>query len=203
ILSLLLSYRVIKLLRIVLISITTILLGSIITDLNFNNNNNKAYAHFFGSTKNIGDYQVVFQPFPFVPFAKDNSTTLNFSVLDKNNSNINNIYAALIVKEKNTGKMVGEVPFKFYEFSDITFRHPFQNVGNYVLTFEARINGDPKYQFDPLVANFDISVSNLHQVILPFSQLMLYYVIPSTATTAALVVYFQVRQVNTKKKSMG
>jgi hypothetical protein len=147
-----------------------------------------AYAHFFGATKTVGNYQIVFQPFPFVPFVGDNSTTLNFSILDSNNSNVNNVYAALIIKEKNTGSIVGQIPYKFYEFSDITFRYPFQNVGNYVVTFEAKINGDPKYQDNPLTSNFDISVSNLRQII-PFDQLMLYYVTPSTAALAGIVIY--------------
>ena len=147
-----------------------------------------AYAHFFGATKTVGNYQIVFQPFPFVPFVGDNSTTLNFSILDSNNSNVNNVYAALIIKEKNTGSIVGQIPYKFYEFSDITFRYPFQNVGNYVVTFEAKINGDPKYQNSPLTSNFDISVSNLRQII-PFDQLMLYYVTPSTAALAGIVIY--------------
>jgi hypothetical protein len=147
-----------------------------------------AYAHFFGATKTVGNYQIVFQPFPFVPFVGDNSTTLNFSILDSNNSNVNNVYAALIIKEKNTGSIVGQIPYKFYEFSDITFRYPFQNVGNYVVTFEAKINGDPKYQDSPLTSNFDISVSNLRQII-PFDQLMLYYVTPSTAALAGIVIY--------------
>jgi hypothetical protein len=147
-----------------------------------------AYAHFFGATKTVGNYQIVFQPFPFVPFVGDNSTTLNFSILDSNNSNVNNVYAALIIKEKNTGSIVGQIPYKFYEFSDITFRYPFQNVGNYVVTFEAKINGDPKYQNSPLASNFDISVSNLRQII-PFDQLMLYYVTPSTAALAGIVIY--------------
>jgi hypothetical protein len=68
------------------------------------------------------------------------------------------------------------------------------------LTNEARINGDPKYQVDPLVANFNISVSNLRQV-LHFGQLMLYYIIPSTATVAAVRVYFQAKQLHIKKKN--
>jgi len=147
-----------------------------------------AYAHFFGATKAVGNYQIVFQPFPFVPFVGDNSTTLNFSILDSNNSNVNNVYAALVIKEKNTGSIVGQIPYKFYEFSDITFRYPFQNVGNYVVTFEAKINGDPKYEDNPLTSNFDISVSNLRQII-PFDQLMLYYVTPSTAALAGIVIY--------------
>src|SRR5205807_10387915 len=83
------------------------------------------YGHYFGATKVIDKYQIVFQSFPFVPFVGNNSTTLNFSILDNNNSNVNNIYAALVIKEKNTGKVIGQVPYKFYEFSDITFKYPF------------------------------------------------------------------------------
>jgi hypothetical protein len=147
-----------------------------------------AYAHFFGATKTVGNYQIVFQPFPFVPFVGDNSTTLNFSILDNNNSNVNNIYAALVIKERNTGNVLGQIPYKFYEFSDITFRYPFQHVGNFVVTLEAKINGDQKYQDNPLISNFEISVNDLRQMI-PFSQLMLYYVTPSTAAVAGIAIY--------------
>ena len=152
------------------------------------NNDHMAYAHFFGATKKVDNYQIVFQPFPFVPFVGDNSTTLNFSILDNNNSNVNNIYAALVIKERNTGNVLGQIPYKFYEFSDITFRYPFQHVGNFVVTLEAKINGDPKYQENPLKSNFEISVNDLRQMI-PFSQLMLYYVTPSTAAVASVAVY--------------
>ena len=147
------------------------------------NNDHMAYAHFFGAIKKVDNYQIVFQPFPFVPFVGDNSTTLNFSILDNNNSNVNNIYAALVIKERNTGNILGQIPYKFYEFSDITFRYPFQHVGNFVVTLEAKINGDPKYQDNPLISNFEISVNDLRQMI-PFSQLMLYYVTPSTASSS-------------------
>lgn len=152
------------------------------------NNDHMAYAHFFGAIKKVDNYQIVFQPFPFVPFVGDNSTTLNFSILDNNNSNVNNIYAALVIKERNTGNILGQIPYKFYEFSDITFRYPFQHVGNFVVTLEAKINGDPKYQDNPLISNFEISVNDLRQMI-PFSQLMLYYVTPSAAAVASVAVY--------------
>jgi hypothetical protein len=152
------------------------------------NSDHMAYAHFFGAIKKVDNYQIVFQPFPFVPFVGDNSTTLNFSILDNNNSNVNNIYAALVIKERNTGNVLGQIPYKFYEFSDITFRYPFQHVGNFVVTLEAKINGDPKYQDNPLISNFEISVNDLRQMI-PFSQLMLYYVTPSTAAVASVAVY--------------
>src|ERR687889_966382 len=78
-----------------------------------------AYAHFFGATKNIDNYQVIFSPSPSTPVAGDNSTSLNFSVLE-NNSNIYNIYAAMLVTEKESGVTIAQVPYKFQEFSDIT-----------------------------------------------------------------------------------
>jgi hypothetical protein len=55
----------------------------------------------------------------------DNSTTLSFSILDNNDSNLDNVYSALVITEKNTGKVVGQIPYSFYEFSYITFRYPF------------------------------------------------------------------------------
>ena len=61
--------------------------------------NHLDYAYFFGSIKQIGNYQIVFQPLPLVHFANENST-LNFSILDKNNANANNVYGALTIKDK-------------------------------------------------------------------------------------------------------
>ena len=151
---------------------------------------NIAYAHFFGISKNIDKYQIVFQPLPIVPEANENST-LNFSILDKDNANVYNVYAALAIREKNTGKVVGQTPYKFYEFSDITFPYKFTNNTDYIATFEARINGDPKYQDNPLVSNFDISVGNKNafKVTIPFVQLMLYYVTPTTVAVAGITIY--------------
>jgi hypothetical protein len=78
----------------------------------------------------------------------------------KDNLNVNNVYAALIIKEKNTGKVVGQIPYKFYEFSDITFPYKFQNNLDYTANLESRISGDPKYEAKPPIADFDIFVGN-------------------------------------------
>jgi hypothetical protein len=134
--------------------------------------NHPAYAHFFGSIKQIGNYQLVFQPLPFVPFANENST-LNFSILDKNNANANSVYAALTVKDKTTGKLVEQTALKFYEFSDISLRYKFGSNSNYVV-FEATIHGNPIYQGKPLIATFDLSVGN-HTLSIPFDRALLLY----------------------------
>ena len=144
-----------------------------------------AYGHFFGATKNIDNYQIIFSPSPSTPIAGDNSTSLNFSVLE-NNANIYNIYAALVVTEKQSGNIIGQVPYKFQEFSDITIPYTFNDTGTYVVTLQTRIAGDEKYQNNPLVASFDISVGNQ---LIPFDELMLFYVTPATVIIAGIVIY--------------
>ena len=151
--------------------------------------NNVANAHFFGATKRVDSYQVAFQTFPFVPFAGENST-LNFSILDTDNSNINNVFATLILKEKDTGGIIAQIPYKFYEFSDITFPYRFQNNARYVATLEAKIVGDPKYDRKPLTADFDFAVGS--SPVIPFKELILYYVLPASIIliiVSAIYVY--------------
>jgi hypothetical protein len=144
-----------------------------------------AYGHFFGATKNIDNYQVIFSPSPSTPIAGDNSTSLNFSVLE-NNANIYNIYAALVVTEKQSADIIGQLPYKFEEFSDITIPYTFNDTGTYVVTLQTRIVGDEKYQDSPMVASFDISVGNQ---LIPFDELMLFYVTPATAAIAGIAIY--------------
>src|SRR5918911_912758 len=123
-----------------------------------------AYGHFFGATKTIDNYQIIFSPSPAIPLVGNNSTTsLNFSVLE-NNTNIYNMY----------------------EFSDISFPYTFNKTGDYVATLEARITGDQKYQANPLVASFDISASNQ---LIPFDELMLFYVTPASVAIAGIAIY--------------
>src|ERR687891_2186088 len=107
-----------------------------------------AYGHFFGATKNIDNYQVIFAPNPSTPIAGDNSTSLNFSVLE-NNANIYNIYAAMLVTEKQSGDIIGQVPYKFQEFSDVAIPYTFNDIGSYVVTLQTRIAGNEKYQDNP------------------------------------------------------
>jgi hypothetical protein len=144
-----------------------------------------AYGHFFGATKNIDNYQVIFSPSPSTPIAGDNSTSLNFSVLE-NNSNIYNIYTAMLVTEKQSGNIIGQVPYKFQEFSDISIPYAFNDTGPYAVTLQTRILGDEKYQNNPLVASFDISVGNQ---LIPFDELMLFYVTPTAVAIAGIVIY--------------
>jgi hypothetical protein len=149
-----------------------------------------AYGHYFGATKNIDNYQVIFAPSPSTPIAGDNSTSLNFSILE-NNTNIYNIYAALQVTERQSGDIIGQVPYKLYEFSDIAIPYTFNDMGNYVVTLQTRITGDQKYQANPLVVSFDIPVGNQ---LIPFDELMLFYVTPTAVAIAGIAIYLHFKK---------
>ena len=158
--------------------------------LNEFNHSQFILGHFFGMTKNIGGYQIVFAPYPALPFAGDNSTLLNFSVLDKDNNNVKNISASLIVKNKLNGSVIQDFPFIFYESSDITFPYTFKEVGDYQVSLLVKINGDPAYSQTPLSADFDISATNPNQVI-PTNELIMYYLVPGLAVIAVVVAYLR------------
>src|SRR3712207_7823618 len=66
----------------------------------------------------------------------------------------------------------------------------FNETGTYVVTLQTRIAGDEKYQNTPLVASFDISVGNQ---LIPFDELMLFYVTPATVVIAGIVIYLHSR----------
>ena len=149
------------------------------------------YAHIFTDTqstavtKNIDNYQIDFLPVPNIPSVNDNSTKLNFSLLE-NNTDVYNVFVSLIIKDRNSGNVIEQIPYKFYEFGDITLPYTFQNVGDYIITFQAKINGDPKYEATPLTASFDISVVNPSQI--PFL-VWIISLTPIIAAIAGIVIY--------------
>jgi hypothetical protein len=153
---------------------------------------NHAYGHFIGGeTKTIGNYKVLFLISPPKPIVGDSSTKINFSILDKDqNKDIKSIFAALTIREKDSGKIVYKTPFRLYQFGDITFPYTFQNNTNYQLELQTKISGDPKYENKPLVANFDISPLG---PIFPAG--IDQFIIPSiTAVGVILVIVFTVRR---------
>ena len=150
--------------------------------------NNLAYAHIFGggqTIKNIDKYQIKFRTFPSVILADDNSTTkLNFSI-QQNNTDVYDVFAALTIKEKNPDRVIAKIPYRLYEFGDITFPYVFEKSADYQVSLQARIAGDPKYEVNPLVINFDASVG------ISFNEFIIYFVLPIiTAITVAGLIYY-------------
>jgi hypothetical protein len=150
--------------------------------------NNLAYAHIFGggqTIKNIDKYQIKFRTTPSVILADDNSTTkLNFSI-QQNNTDVYDVFAALTIKEKNPDRVVAKIPYRLYEFGDITFPYVFEKSADYQVSLQARIAGDPKYEVNPLVIKFDVSVG------ISFNEFIIYFVLPIiTAITVAGLIYY-------------
>ncbi|MFL6410903.1 MAG: hypothetical protein ACJ71K_06625 [Nitrososphaeraceae archaeon] len=131
--------------------------------------NNEAYGHLTetpGSqsnveSKDIGSYVVLFQRIAPTTTSSTqggdgNSTLLRFSVM-QNNQDTYGIFAALIIKEKISGNISAQFPYRLYEFGDIDYRYTFQNAAlPHEVILQARIPGDPQYQNNALVANFDV-----------------------------------------------
>jgi hypothetical protein len=145
-------------------------------------------AHFFGATRQVDQFQVIFAPYPDTPIAGSNSTYLNFSVLE-NGSNIFNIHSAVVISAKDTGTPVGQIPYRQYEFSDISIPYVFSDPGSYTVTLQTRITGNEKYQAMPLEASFDIAVDSMGRQGVPIEELMLYYVTPAGAAIAGIAIY--------------
>ncbi|MGI0023785.1 MAG: hypothetical protein ACREA4_01410 [Nitrososphaera sp.] len=153
----------------------------------------EAYAHFFGATKEVDRFQIVFMPTPSIPLTGSNSTRLNFSVLE-NGTNILSIYSAVIISDKKSGETVGQLPYKLYEFSDITIPYTFHKAGDYTVTLQTRISGDEKYQANPLEANFDLVVEDPERPAIRLDELMLFYVTPAAVAIAGIVVYLHAKK---------
>jgi hypothetical protein len=79
---------------------------------------------------------------------------------------------------------------KPYEFSDITIPFTFPKEGDYIVTVEFKINGDPVYGKKPLKADFDLPAANPNQLI-PLDELIIYYVIPASIAIAGVTIYLR------------
>ena len=72
------------------------------------------------------------------------------------------------MSKKGSGEeeAIAQYPYKLYDFSDITLPFVFNRTGDYAVTLQTRIMGDPKYEAAPLEATFDLSVVSPFQSML-------------------------------------
>ncbi|MGE5782860.1 MAG: hypothetical protein ACM31J_08375 [Nitrososphaerales archaeon] len=107
--------------------------------------------------KKMDKYKVLFLPYPKEPIKGDNTTLLNLNIVDED-GDLKNIYSSVIISNKKNGSIVSQTPFKFYVVSDISVPYMFLNEGDYIVSLLTKINGDPKYELSPIIANFDLKV---------------------------------------------
>jgi hypothetical protein len=128
------------------------------------------YAHIFSGTPNSlfkekDGYSIGFLPYPAIPKVGDNNTLLSFNV-QKNGNDVTNTFISLIIKDKDSNRIVYQVPYKFHEFADTTYSYTFQNQSKYSLSLLTKIAGDPKYENNPLIVTFDIEISDFNNILL-------------------------------------
>ncbi|HXG07686.1 MAG TPA: hypothetical protein VNI77_10225 [Nitrososphaera sp.] len=106
--------------------------------------------------KNVSDeYLIAFQQYPEIARTGENAT-LHFTILDSSNSSsVLGVYVAMLMKEKDSGKVVEQMPYRFYEVGDISIPYHVSGNEDYVVTLMARTNKDPS---ELLQAGFELSV---------------------------------------------
>ena len=130
---------------------------------------NNANAHFFGESEIVGEYVIVFAPFPKTPPVGYNAS-LNFSIL-KNGTNIFGPQVAVTVYDEAAGEYLEQWPYRTYEISDITLPVKFEKEGTYSVTLLARIADDEDYSAKPLESKFDLSVqASLEEDVIDWSR---------------------------------
>ena len=117
---------------------------------------------------------------------------INLSILDKDGQNIVGVFTSLNIKEKDTGEILKNFPYKFQEFSDMTYPFTFPKDGTYVASLQSKINGDPVYSEKPLIVDFDLPVkSNFSST--TFTEILTYYLTPALAVLAGIAVYLRMK----------
>ena len=111
---------------------------------------NLAYAHIFPGTPNAvfiekDGYQIGFLPYPKNPKIND----------------VGNTFVSLIIMDKNTNKIVHQVPYKFYSFADMSYPYVFKHEGKYSLSLLTKIAGDEKYENNPLIVTFQLDTDGI------------------------------------------
>ena len=157
--------------------------------------NHLAYAHIYPGTPNSvfiekDGYQMGFLPYPKNPKVNDNSTLLNFNV-QKDGNDVANTFASLIIMDKDTRKIVHQIPYQFYLFADMSYLYVFKNEGKYSLSLLTKIAGDEKYKDMPLIVTFDLDTegvvinngSNINSIII-------YSVIALAILVGLIFIYF-------------
>ena len=140
-----------------------------------------AYAHIFPGTPNAvfiekDGYQIGFLPYPKNPKVNDDNTLLNLNV-QKNGNDVGNTFVSLIIMDKNTEKIVHQVPYKFYLFADMSYPYVFKNEGKYSLSLLTKIAGDEKYENNPLIVTFQLDTDGIVNKISSTNSIIIYSVI--------------------------
>ena len=166
---------------------------------------NLAYAHIFPGTPNAvfiekDGYQIGFLPYPKNPKVNDDNTLLNLNV-QKDGNDVGNTFVSLIIMDKDTNKIVHQVPYKFYLFADMSYPYVFKNEGRYSLSLLTKIAGDTKYENNPLIVTFELDTEGMVNKIGNVNSTIIYSIIALTMIVGIVFIYRNKLKLIINKKS--
>lgn len=161
----------------------------------YNNSNNLVYAHIFPGTPNAmfvekDVYQIGFLPYPKNPKVNDDNTLLNLNV-QQNGNDVSNTYVSLIIIDKNTNKIVHQVPYRFYLFADMSYPYVFRDDGKYSISLLTKIAGDKKYENNPLIATFDLDTSGTVNKISDANSIIIYSIVTFVIVVTSIIFFYK------------
>jgi len=113
---------------------------------------------------------------------------LNLNV-QKNGNDVGNTFVSLIIMDKNTQKIVHQVPYKFYLFADMSYPYVFKNEGKYSLSLLTKISGDEKYENNPLIVTFELDTDGIVNKISSANSIIISTVIALTIIICIVFIY--------------
>ena len=154
---------------------------------------NLAYAHIFPGTPNAvfieqDGYQIGFLPYPKNPKVNDDDTLLNLNV-QENGNDVGNTFVSLIIMDKNTNKIVHQVPYKFYSFADMSYPYVFKHEGKYSLSLLTKIAGHEKYENNPLIVTFQLDTDGIVNKISSTNSIIIYSMIAFPIIICIVFIY--------------
>jgi hypothetical protein len=113
--------------------------------------------------------------------------------VQKNGNDVSNTFVSLIIMDKNTQKIVHQVPYKFYLFADMSYPYVFKNEGKYSLSLLTKISGDEKYENNPLIVTFELDTEGIVHKISSPNSIIIYSVIALTIITICMVFIYRTK----------
>ena len=99
--------------------------------------------------------------------------------------------------DKNTKKIVHQVPYKFYLFADMSYPYIFKNDGEYSLSLLTKMSGDEKYENNPLIATFNLSTEGASKND-NIDSIIVYSLIALAVATITLIAMIYLKKKKTK-----
>ena len=125
---------------------------------------------------------------------------MNLNV-QKNGNDVGNTFVSLTIMDKNTEKIVHQVPYKFYLFADMSYPYVFKNEGKYSLSLLTKIAGDEKYENNPLIVTFELDTEGIVNKISNVYSIIIYSVIALTIIIGIVFIYRKRLNLIINKKS--